>query len=326
MSSLNSINYKLITEFEKLVKHLRKLNIKHSTVENSMRLRAIKNALDIIKKHPTQIKSGKDLDHIKGVGKGVVKRIDEILKTGHLSEILINKLNVTDSVYRSVRQLTQIFGVGEKTAVKLITKHNIKSVDDLLKTDIKLPHHIKLGLKYYGLYTDVVPRDEIVKVDNMLQKVVKNISPNLIYDICGSFRRGKQTSSDIDILLTHKYDKNCLRVFVEKLKNNKFIIEDLDKDYKVKYMGFCKLNNGIISRIDVMFVPYTSYPTSILHFTGSGEFNRKMRELALELGYTLNQYGLYKVSKNKSKILIPTYNEKDVFDKLGMDYIEPNFR
>ena len=98
-----------------------------------------------------------------------------------------------------------------------------------------------------------------------------------------------------------------------------------DKDITTKYMGFCKLKKGKPMRIDIRYVSYKSYYPALLYFTGSGEYNKKMRGVAESLGYLLNEYGLYKLDGNKKK-LINVKSEKDIFDKLGMEYLEPEKR
>ncbi len=330
------MNDRIIKEFEKLVKQI-KLDIdKKRSNKDIFRLRQIQNALNIIKKYDKEITSGDQLQDIKGIGKGTMRRIDEILKNKYLKEIDINTF---DKKYlKHIEELEQIYGIGRKTAQKLIEKYNIKTVKQLKHAfqnkKIDLPDDIILGLKYHNVYKQDIPRTEIDEINKYFKTVTKQIDNNLKHVICGSYRRNKQTSNDIDVLLVHskiiskkdmENNKNYLKEFVKKLTKDKFIIDDIDKNYQVKYMGFSKYKNKPVRRLDIMYVPYDSYHTSLLHFTGSWEFNRKMRELALDLGYTLNQYGLYKF-KNGKKIRIKTNTEEEIFEKLGMEYIEPQNR
>jgi DNA polymerase/3'-5' exonuclease PolX len=50
-----------------------------------------------------------------------------------------------------------------------------------------------------------------------------------------------------------------------------------------------------------------------------------MRGIAKRQNYKLNEYGLYKLENNKERN-IQIYSEKDVFDILGMSYLEPHER
>ena len=157
--------------------------------------------------------------------------------------------------------------------------------------------------------------------------------------ICGSFRRKKPFSGDIDVLLTKfdskrkdtKKNSTYLPHFIHKLKkprrqndNKPFLLDDMtDKNIVTKYMGFSKYLDNPVRRIDIRFIPYDSYHTATLYFTGSGELNKKMRQIAKDQGYKLSEYELSDI-KTKKKVKINS--EEDVFKKLGMDYIKPEFR
>lgn len=341
----NTNNEKIVSEFEKLIQQIKiQIDIAPSTNEymtNHFRLKQISNALLIIKKYPKKIKSGSDLKDIKGIGKGTIARIDEIIKTGKLSEIKIKKSDKKYSEY--IEELTQIHGIGHTKAYELVTKYDIKSIEQLKKAynngTIELNNIILTGLKYHGVYQEKIPRDEVEKIYEYINNKAKGINKDLNITVCGSFRRLKSTSNDIDILITHpkirtklqiQNQNNYLIKLVEELKKDKFILDDLtDKDYEIKYMGYCQLKIGKheyhIRRIDMRYIPFDSYPTSLIYFTGSAQFNKRMRSLAEQLGYLLNEYGLYKLNGDK-KIRIKITSEKDVFDKLGMEYLLPDKR
>jgi len=105
---------------------------------------------------------------------------------------------------------------------------------------------------------------------------------------------------------------------------HKIIIDGLTGiDVDTKFMGFCQLHEFPVRRIDIRFVPYESYYSALLYFTGSGSFNKKMRTVAINAGYLLNEYGLFNKKTNKQ---IKIKSEKDIFDILKMEYLEPQFR
>ena len=347
MSTENNIvnpnNEKIVKEFLRLIDQI-KIRIDNAPktseyVSNNFRLKQVKNALQIIKQYPKEIKSGNELKDIKGIGKGTISRIDEILKTGKLSEIKTNLKQ--EKLSKAIDELQEIHGIGHIKAYELVTKFNIKSIDQLIKAYndgiIELNDIILTGLKYHGIYKQNIPRDEVTEIKKYLEQQVKKVNNKLTITICGSYRREKSTSNDIDVLLTHpdiktkiqlanQDEDNYLIKFVQKLKKNKFILDDLtDKDYEMKYMGYCKLKKYPVRRIDIRYIPYDSYHTALLYFTGSGLFNTKMRKLAERLGYLLNEYGLYKLKDNK-KIRIKIKSEKDVFNVLGLEYLIPEKR
>ena len=280
------------------------------------KINAITNLIKIINIYPKEIKNGEELKDIKGVGKGSIEKINEILKTGTLSYLNNNILS----------ELTEVIGIGPSIANQLIQKYKIKSLDELIKKvikgEIEVNDKIKLGLKYVGKFKGNIPRQHIDDVQDYL----KQFNSNII--ICGSYRRGLDFSSDIDILLYNSQlltmndvkKSNMLNDYVKLLTKNKFIVDNITNNNVTKYMGFAKWEN-VIRRIDIRLIPYESIYTALVYFTGSYELNRIMRIKAKELGYKLNEYGLYKNNE-----LIHITSEKELFKKLGMKYLKPTER
>lgn len=337
------MNDKIITEFEKLIKqkeHEFLTAPKAQQIHKSFSLLQTKNALKIIKTFPKEIKSNielLELQNIDGIGKKTIDRIKEILDTDKLSEIKREKQ--IEKHLDKIQELEQIIGIGPVKAQKFVTEYKIKSIDELIKAHksgkIDLDHQILLGLKYHNKYKQVIPRSEVLEIDNYIHKICETIDINLFSIICGSYRRGKISSNDVDVLITHPSVKtkkqlismnNYLYDLIKKLKQNDFLLDDLtDKNYENKYMGFCRYKDHQIRRIDIRYVPYKSYYTALLYFTGSGDFNKKMREHAITLGYKLSEYGLFK--KNGDKFVrLKIQSEKDIFKKLGLEYVTPEER
>jgi len=335
-------NELIISEFEKLLKQINydidneKDKIKRNI--NIFRLKQITNALDIIKNFPNEIKSGSQLKEIKGIGKGVIGRIDEILKKGFLAEIKIKLADVKEAEY--IENLKDIYGIGEKTAHELVSKYKIHTVNELKsaykKGKIELNNNIIIGLKYHNIYEQKIPREEMEKMAKYVQNIASQVSKKLCVRICGSFRREKPFSNDIDCMLTHpniktiadiKNKKNYLQKFIEALRDDLFIVDALTSDeVETKFMGFCQFSKKLpVRRIDIRYIPNESYYPALLYFTGSGSFNQKMRQHAKKLGFKLSEYGLYKIVGNGYKN-IPVKSEEDIFKKLNMNYVEPKNR
>ena len=301
------MNKILISEFNKLIQQTRDKIAEEP--KNRFKLRFFILARDIFKNHPKKIKSSKDLEEYQGIGKGIKKRVDEILQTGKLSEINlpINKKQDT------IRELTQVINIGRVLAKKLVEKHKVKSVKDLIKRkkELKLNDQILLGLKYYNKVKRDIPRKEIQDIEKYLQNINNTVT------IAGSYRRKSKTSNDIDVLISKDFKK-----FINKLNKDKFLIDHMtDLDNDTKYMGFCKFKNKPIRRIDIRYVKPNEYPAALLYFTGSKNHNQKMRGIAKSKGMKLNEYGLYKNNKK-----LPTKSEEDIFKLLGMKYIKPEHR
>jgi DNA polymerase/3'-5' exonuclease PolX len=343
------MNNLIISKFNILLQLLKESNKyelnKNNKITNMFRIKQLYNAANIIENldYTITVNNADKLINLPGIGKGTVARIYEILNTKHLEEINYLQQYITTNktdyfnLKKLIDDLSTIIGIGNETAVKLIKEHDLVSLADfknkVANNTIKLNNNIKLGLKYLDVYQPNIPRTEIQQIETMLNNIVFNLDPKYIFIICGSYRRGKLISNDIDILLIHEnvlegsgreQDNKYLKIFVDELHRHKFIIDDLTVSTGTKYMGFCRLNEkSIIRRIDIRMVPVISFFPALVYFTGPYEFNQNMRKTAKKQGYKLNEYGLYDLKTNKSLILL---NEKMVFDMLNMDYLEPHER
>lgn len=335
-----SIDKKIIIEqFTKLQEQIM-FDIDNTSGKNKLinqyRLKSITTVLKILEKYNKNIvyyDDLKDIFKIKGIGKGTIDRINEIIDTGKLSEVKITK---EDKRYlKLIEELEEIYGIGRITAYKLFKDHNIKSIDELIKKienkEIEVPEYVKIGLKYIKQLDTNIPREDIDEFREYLLDILYDIDINLFGAICGSYRRLKKTSGDVDIIIIHneykkmsqKLDKNYLDIIVKKLLDKNIIIESLTRtDVKTKYMGIFKWKNSKPRRIDIRFIPLESYYSAILYFTGSKDFNKNMRLNAIAHDYTLNEYGLFD-EKNK---MFKVNSEKEIFDLLGMEYLTPDKR
>ena len=348
------MNSEIIDQFNQLVKQI-EAEYLNSQVENEVkemkmhkfRLQTVKKILGILKNLDFEIADAEDLKGIPGIGEGTIRRVKEILDTGHLSEIKNKYDKKKQAKINSIQELEKVIGIGSSNAKKLVTQHNIRSIDELKKAiskeKIKVNKIILLGLKYYGVVQGNIPRKEVADVEKYLIKEAHKIDPNLEIMICGSYRRGKATSGDIDVLVYHPNVKTSkqilnpkkfgldsfLEIFVNELTDEKFLLDNMtDKNYNIKYMGFSKYKNYPIRRIDIRYIPYNSLPTAILYFTGPYELNTVMRTEAKKRGMILNEYGLYILDgdENDARTPVKITSEADVFEMLGMDYLTPEER
>lgn len=308
-------------------------------IVNNFRLRSYNYAIKVIENLNYKIKSYDDLLHT-GIGKGLQDTIywiisnpnRELPKIKELKNNLGNKLKNKSLI----EKLTSIIGIGDKLAIKLINDFKIKSINDLKKKiidkELIANDKILLGIKYYGKYEMNIPRDEITKIYNKIIDIIDKYDPDIRIYICGSYRRNKELCNDIDIIITHPaYIKQndiirspILKVVVSLLKKNNIIIDDItNKNYITKYMGFCKYNSNPVRRIDIRLFAKETLPTALTYYTGSYEFNRKMRLIAKRQGLKLNEYGLFRISDNSR---IPIKSEKDLFKVLGLKWIKFHLR
>ena len=314
---------------EIIINNLNKLkNIYEKDPSKKWNLKALKNAIYEISKYDKEIVSGTQLkNEINGIGEKIALRIDEIISNGFLKEINEYENNNIDYNIYYKNPFIDITGVGDVRAKKWL-EEGIKTIDELKEAinnkKIKSTHHIDIGLKYYNDFKQLIPREEIDIIKNIIKKCLKKNDKKYIFEICGSYRRGCSHSGDIDVLVTHarKYeDETHLINIVNALKEINFITDELTINGNTKFMGVCKVKGlPFYRRIDIRFVKYNSYYSSLLYFTGNKNFNIFIRKKALSLNMSINEYGII---DNTNNSVLSVYSEKELFDKINMDYLGP---
>jgi len=336
-------NIIIIDNFKKLIKLIEietnNLIDKKEKSINNFKILSLKRSLKIIINYPNKINNGDDISFIKGIGKGTIDRINEIIKTGSLIELKDYERIVKKSISNEkvINDLMSVIGIGRIIAQKIVSQYKIKSALELKELSdsgkIKLNDKLKIGLKYLGKFHGIIPRSEIDLMYDYLQLITDKYNKSMFITICGSYRRELSTSSDIDILLCSldfmtdddiESKQNQLALYVKYLHQIGFILDDItDKNIITKYMGFCRLTPEYkIRRIDIRFIPMISYFSALLYFTGPYDFNQEMRRKAKKINYKLNEYGLY---DDKKEIII-TLSEQEIFKLLNMKYLNPSNR
>jgi DNA polymerase beta len=82
--------------------------------------------------------------------------------------------------------------------------------------------------RYFEDFEKSIPRSEIVELEEKLKKVILKLDPEYDVTICGSYRRGKATSGDIDVLLTHPQHKSSTTKSEKTTSSLKSIVEALE--------------------------------------------------------------------------------------------------
>jgi len=294
---------------------------------------ALQKAISNLKDVNFEIKNSNDVKDIKGIGNGILKRIDEILNTGTLEDLSTTNVLANENSNNLLNIFKNITGVGDVKALEWINL-GYSSINDILIAvkdgKLEITHHIKIGLKYYEEFQKRIPQSEVKQIENIFQNILSKFNNKLSFHICGSYRRGCVDSGDIDILFTNFNDTNIdiysnkyLSNLITLCKQNGFIIDDLTTLGEKKYMGVCKINNSIARRIDIRCVSKDEYYAALLYFTGSKNFNLLIRKKANSLGYSLNEYGLI---NKKNKILYPLKSEEELFEILKIPYVSPSDR
>jgi NAD-dependent DNA ligase len=225
--------------------------------------------------------------------------------------------------------LADVYGIGPKKAKELVD-NGIKTIEQLRENQQMLNDVQKVGLKYYEDILKRIPRSEIQEYEQIFDRDFKKVATaHSHFEIVGSYRRGAQSSGDIDVIITSDAP-SVFTNFIDLLIKQKIIIEVLSRG-PTKCLVIAKIpSSNSVRRVDFLYTSHEEFPFAVLYFTGSKIFNTVMRHQAQSMGLTMNEHGLYTIQedgkKKGKKVDFQFHNEKDIFDYLNMEYKKPDER
>ncbi|KAA1474125.1 Nucleotidyltransferase [Dentipellis sp. KUC8613] len=335
-------NQDIVDKLEELME----LHRAKPTEEDKWRVYSYSKSIRKIRTYPHRITSYEEARNIPGVGDKTALKIKEILETGELRRIDIEYTEDLDVVHL----FQGIYGVGQHIAYMWYSA-GCRTLDDIRerKNGIKVSDVQEIGLKYYDDINTRMPRAEAGEIFTAIKRTAVSIDPHLYVEIMGSYRRGKATCGDIDILITRPTDdgnshEGVLASLLSALQREGIIRENLsmpdfkDDPLEAVYRGLCvrplREGEGHDTKrlVHILTVPYKSRGAALIYYTGDDIFNRSLRLKANKMGYSLNQRGLFagvvrstenKMIKTCDGHIIASETEQEIFRILGVPWQEP---
>ncbi|KAJ1309177.1 hypothetical protein OPQ81_004847 [Rhizoctonia solani] len=305
-------------------------------------------AIATLKAYPKAIKDAGEVRKLPHIGPKIQKLIEEYLKTGKISEA---QKAAASERFQILSLLTQVHGIGSAKAREHYAAGH-RNLQDLIKFyGAKAEAGTHLGvfaaLQLHDELNTPIPREEVESIAKDVFKELSTIQPGCKYTICGGYRRGKPYSNDIDIIFTHRQtglERHLCVKLVEHLKEIGTVKHVLNhSDYTSNHEGthghqtksrasmdaldkalvIFKSKDSLHRRVDLIFAPYSVYWTAIVGWTGSKQFERDLRIHAKQQGLKFDSGGITRLRDSKP---IVAYSEEEVFSKLDLKYIEPEFR
>ena len=267
---------------------------------------------------------------LPGVGASIVTKIRDMFDNGRMDAA---ELVRTDPRQAALGLFTRIYGAGPTAAAKWFDL-GMRTLDDLREHPEHLTRTQRIGLQYLDDIEQRIPRTEVHEIEQVVRGAVADVAPGLEVTIAGSYRRGRPTCGDVDVLLTDRTRADAagqlLPVVLDRLCNQGFITETLlsaSRD-RFNFQGLCRLDRpgALHRRIDFKAYSPDVFPLALLYFTGSATHNRSMRLHADRTGFQLNDKQLTRLNRGHLPEAVPCRCERDVYDALGLVWCEPTER
>jgi len=300
--------------------------------DNIHRVLSYRRASETIRGVPRDLRaiaSEGGLTGLSYIGKTIAAKIDEMLETGELEFYERLRAEIPEGLV----DIMHINGVGPKKAKLFWEQLDITSVDELkIAADAgklaglagmgkKSQQKILDGIEALSRQTGRASIGDALPAAQAILDLLLGLAGAQEGALAGSIRRGRETIGDVDMLIAADDSGPIMDRFVT-----------MENVARVLGHGPTKSSVELLSglQVDVRVLEKARWGTALNYFTGSQAHNVKMRQIALEHGFSLNEHALSPVDENKTiiesaeKVLCDS--EDKVYQTLGLQYVPPELR
>jgi DNA polymerase (family 10) len=298
--------------------------------ENQFRVRAYRGGARAIRDLDESVAEiladpNRDLAAIPGIGKTLVDKSRVLVETGALPQLV----ELRREIPASVMKMVGIPGVGPKKAAAL---HQQLGIDSLEKLRAACEADEISKLKGFGAKTQQAILDGLQIAQAAAQRIrwaeadawVHRLgdylreSPHVErLEFAGSYRRGRETVGDLDILCVAN-DRDAVMDWFEAFPDRTATIARGD-DKKTKV----SIRVGEALQVDLRLVEADQFGAALQYFTGSQAHNVHLRQMAKRQGLKINEYGVFPEDASSS---LTGADEADVYRALALAWIPPELR
>lgn len=291
---------------------------------NPFRVRAYRNAARTARGLGRElgelIAEGMDLTTLPGIGRELAAKIQEILETGTVAAL--EKLH--KEIPPSLEELLKIPGLGPKRVKSLYRALGIENLEQLEQAaraghlrelpgfGVKTEQHI---LEVIAAHREAKPRFLRAQAEPYAEALADSLKKTPGVQevvVAGSYRRGKETVGDLDILVSAVNEASVMDAFARYDEVSEVLSRGTTRASVI-------LRSGL--QVDLRVVEAECFGAALHYFTGSQAHNIQVRRLGQAEGLKINEYGVFKGEKR-----IAGDTEASVFASVGLPFIPPELR
>ncbi|KAI0402804.1 hypothetical protein F4802DRAFT_599763 [Xylaria palmicola] len=318
----------------------------HHLSDEIWRVHSYRKAVSTLRRQPRRITTAKEAAALPNIGSSLAEHIEEIATTGRFGKL--EQIRGEPS-RAALKVFCNVYGVGVPTARRWVELGH-RTLDDL-RTKARLSPNQRLGVERYDDLLTRIPRAEVEALGDHVKRAAAALDPGVELIVGGSYRRGADTSGDVDFLITKSGTTTTRELvpfldrLVAALTREGFLTAALASHQHGrdkggggnKWHGCCVLPANAAfpgpaaaaaaatyrptwRRVDFLLAPAAELGAALVYFTGNDLFNRSLRLLARRRGMRLNQRALSGAGVHEGR------DERKIFEILGVQWREPHER
>lgn len=294
---------------------------------NPFRLRAYRNASKAIRDLQEPVEKilkdpSRSLQDIDGIGKAVAEKSAVLVETGSIPQLE----EILEEIPRSILDILRIPKLGPKKAKALYDELGITSLEQLkaaceaeqVRTlkgfAAKTEEAILAGMEIAVAAGQRIYWSKADEIADSIREHFSSCEAINQLELAGSYRRGKETVGDLDILV----DSDDASAVMDRFAEFEGIVETIGRGGTKMSV---RLDNGF--QMDLRVVPEESFGAALQYFTGSKEHNVVMRGKAKQMGLKVNEWGIFRVDDDQQ---IAGKTEEEVYKALDLPWFPPEMR
>ena len=308
----------------------------------------------------TVVQEGR-LIQVKGIGKGISGLITEAVLEGTWGELA----GLYDSVPAGLIEILGIPGLGPKRARVMYEELGVDSVESL-KAACEMGHIAPLagfgdksqqkyldGIELLRRYQGRSRMDIGLTFGRAFEARIAAVPGVVKAQLAGSARRRRETIGDLDIVaaaLPEDHDSVIESILsfpgIAEVKGHgeSKVSLILEQEMLAAASGGGSMDAQLVEAMmerstdatidaQVRIVAPETFPFTLAYFTGSKEHNIRLRQLAIDKGLRLNEFGLFSeeaageaIGMEAAKHTLPCTDEADIYRHLGLEWVTPELR
>jgi DNA polymerase IV len=188
---------------------LKKIKLARLLTNDEIGVRAYSTSIAALAAYPHKISNPREILALPGCDAKIANLYVEWSNTGTIKAVEDIE---ADEDLTTLRLFYEIWGVGATTAREYFYDKGWRDLDDIVEHGWKTLSRVQqIGVKFYDEFLDPIPRAEVEGIAQIVHRHACKVRDDGIQSlVVGGYRRGKEASGDVDIIVSHPDEKKTL--------------------------------------------------------------------------------------------------------------------
>jgi DNA polymerase IV len=190
---------------------LKKIKLARLLTNDEIGVRAYSTSIAALAAYPHKVINPREIMALPGCDAKIANLYIEWVNTGTIKAV--DDIEADDDL-KILRVFYEIWGVGATTAREFYYDKGWRDLDDIVEYGWKTLSRVQqIGVKFYDEFLDQIPRAEVEDIGRIIHRHACKVRNEGIQSmIVGGYRRGKEASGDVDIIVSHPDEKQTLNI------------------------------------------------------------------------------------------------------------------